>query len=42
MASKDMRKSYEILNNFKQLSIFWIDLKLEGFPSYSLKSTPNS
>lgn len=33
MAREDIRKADEILNDFEQLSTFWIDLKLDEFSS---------
>ena len=33
MVKEDLRKSRKILNNFEELSTFWIDLELDDFAS---------
>jgi len=33
MVNEDMKKSHKILNDFEELSTFWIDLKLDEFCS---------
>ena len=33
MVNEDLKKSQEILNNFEELSTFWIDLELDEFVS---------
>jgi hypothetical protein len=33
MVNEDLKKSHKILNNFEELSTFWIDLELDDFSS---------
>jgi hypothetical protein len=33
MVNEDLKKSQEILDNFEELSTFWIDLELDEFDS---------
>ena len=33
MVNEDLKKSHKILNNFEELSTFWIDLELDEFRS---------
>lgn len=34
MVTEDLKKSHKILNNFEELSTFWIDLELDDFSSF--------